>query len=73
VWSYVANKYMYLDVLPDDVIHKPSSRLSLLSARPAVAFPASERDRRVHGEHVNDLLTCEMASLMVLPNAILLE
>jgi len=65
---YFANKYMYLDVLPDGVIHKPSSRLSLLSARPAVAFPASERHRRVHGEekhmYINDWSTCEIASLM---------
>ena len=28
-----------------DVFHKPSSRLSLLSAKPMVTFPASERHR----------------------------
>jgi len=28
-----------------DISHRPSSRLSLLSARPAVTFPASDRHR----------------------------
>ena len=28
-----------------DISHKPSSRLPLLSAKPAVTFPASERHR----------------------------
>jgi len=29
-----------------DINHKPSSRLPLLSARPAVSFPAVDNDRR---------------------------